>query len=119
MEENKKQVEEIISKEQIESVNETVDKAATVCQEKVGDPKIDYERVKQTLNSFEGMNIHTAIAVITTAMVLLPAGAILSINKMGERAFKAKALSEILSKAKDGDLAELLGLGEGLGKTEE
>lgn len=108
----KKEREEIISKEQIEDINETIDKAAEACSTKEEEQKIDFEKVKDTLRSLEGVNVHTVMSILTTAMLLLPAGAILTVNKMGGQAFKAKAFSEILKKAEDGGIAELIGLGK-------
>lgn len=107
----KKEKEEIITKEQIEGINETIDKAAGACSTKEEGQKIDFEKVKDTLRSLEGMNVYTVISILTTAMLLLPAGAILAVNKMGQQTFKAKALSELLKMTEDkGSIATLIGL---------
>lgn len=55
----------------------TINEAEKTCTEGP-DSKIDFTKVKEVLSSLEGCTAHTAVAIISTAFILLPAGAIMA-----------------------------------------
>ena len=93
MEETKKPV-EITSKEEMEKMLNTINEAEKACTEDP-DSKIDFTKVKEVLSSLEGCTAHTVVATISTAFILLYAGAIMATLDIGKEAFAAKALMQL------------------------
>ena len=92
--EEKKTV-EIISEEMVEKVinnlNEAEEKAPVA-----EDSNLDMNKVKEVIKSLAGCTPHTIVGIITTSLLLLPAGAIMAVLDMGKQALKAKTLSAII-----------------------
>lgn len=91
---------EIISKEEIEKVVNTITEAEEQCPME-GDKNMDLGKVKDVISSFEGCTPHTVVGALTTALLLLPAGAIMAVLDMGKKAFTAKAMSELMGMFKE------------------
>ena len=86
---------EIISKEEIEKVLETLNQAEEKCPVD-NDSNLDLAKVKETISSFEGCTPHTVVGILSTAFLILPASAIMAVLDMGKQALRAKALSEFM-----------------------
>ena len=84
----------IISKEMVEEVIDSLNKAEAAAPEKV-DNNLDMNKVKEVISSFEGCTSHTIVGIFCSAFLLLPAGAIIAVVDMGEKVFKVKALKEL------------------------
>lgn len=85
---------EFISKEEIEKVINTINE--------VGQKSNVYEdnstcinKVKEGISSLEGCTINTVVGILSTACLLLPAGAIMAVIDMAKKAFTVKAMLEI------------------------
>lgn len=92
--EEKKTV-EIISEEMVEKVINTLNEAekkAPVAE----DSNLDMNKVKEVIKSLAGCTPHTIVGIITTSLLLLPAGAIMAVLDMGKQALKAKAMAAIM-----------------------
>lgn len=94
MEEKEKVTVETISKEEIKKVINII----TEAEEKVGisDKKLDLGKVKEVISNFEGCTPQTVIGALAPALLLLPAGDIITVIDMGKKAFAAKAISELI-----------------------
>ena len=94
MEEKEKVTVETISKEEIEKVINTI----TEVEEKTGmnNKEVDLVKVKEVISNFEGCTLHTVVGALATALLLLPAGGIMTVIKMGKEALAAKAMSELM-----------------------
>lgn len=89
----KKETPEIISKEDVKKLVESLENAQKEHPEMDKETNVDTDKVKEVIASFEGCTVHTATIIITTAMLLLPAGAILAALDMGKSALKMKAIT--------------------------
>lgn len=86
----------VISKEEIEKVINVICEV----EEEVSDDKdnnIDFEKSKQLINSLEGCNSKTVVAVIIATLTMIPAGGIMAIINMAKKTFAAKAMEELTS----------------------
>lgn len=86
----------VISKEEIEKVINVICEV----EEEVSDDKdnnIDFEKSKQLINSLEGCNFKTVVAVIIATLTMIPAGGIMEIINMAKKTFAAKAMEELAS----------------------
>lgn len=101
--EEKKTV-EIISKEDVERLIATLNEAEVAHPEiKSEDVHVDTDKVKEVVASLEGCTVHTVVAVLSTAMILLPTGAVAAVLDMGKSTLKARAfsmLAQMLGKCK-------------------
>lgn len=88
---------EIISSETVDVVINSIKQAK---EEHPELKSIDTEKVKEVIESLRGCTVRTAISVISTAFLLLPAGGIMSCLDMGKSALKVKTAV---------DLRELMG----------
>lgn len=93
MEEKEKKV-EIISKEEIEKVVNCI-KAKEKCLVEE-DSNLDLDKVTEAVTNLEGCSAQTVVGILTTSMLLLPAGAIMVVLTMGKQVLRAKALSELM-----------------------
>lgn len=93
MEEKEKKV-EIISKEEIEKVVNCINEAKEKCLVEE-DSNLDLDKVTEAVTNLEGCSAQTVVGILTTSMLLLPAGAIMVVLTMGKQALRAKALSEL------------------------
>ena len=62
-------------------------------EEGSNESRIDFDKAKEVLRSFEGISVQTAVAILSTALLLLPLGAIAAVLDMGKSAIRAKTLS--------------------------
>lgn len=62
-------------------------------EEEAKESGIDFEKAKEVLKSLEGASVHTVVAILSTALLLLPLGAIAAVLDMGKSAIRAKTLS--------------------------
>lgn len=92
MEEKEKKV-EIISKEEIEKVVYHINEAKEKCLVEE-DSNLDLDKVTEAVTNLEGCSAQTVVGILTTSMLLLPAGAIMVVLTMGKQALRA-ALSEL------------------------
>lgn len=53
---------------------------------------IDTEKIKEVVAGLEGCTVHTVVSLLTTAMLMLPAGAVMAVIDMGKSTLKMKAL---------------------------
>lgn len=86
----------VISKEEIEKVINVICEV----EEEVSDDKdnnIDLEKSKQLINSLEGCNSKTVVAVIIATLTMIPAGGIMAIINMAKKTFAARAAAELAS----------------------
>ena len=85
---------ELITKEQIDNAVKSLTKAQKHAgEEDASESRIDFEKTKEVLRSLEGASVQTAIAILSTAFLFLPLGAIAAVLDMGKATIKAKALS--------------------------
>lgn len=98
MEEKEKEV-EIISKEEIEKVVNSINEAKEKCPVEE-DSNLDLDKVTEAVTNLEGCSVQTVMGILVTSMLLLPADAIMEVLTMGKKAFKAKALSELMGMEK-------------------
>lgn len=94
MEEKEKKV-EIISKEEIEKVVNCINEAKEKCLVEE-DSNLDFDKVTEAVTNLEGCSAQTVVGILTTSMLLLPAGAIMVVLTMGKKALRAKTLSELM-----------------------
>lgn len=94
MEEKEKKV-EIISKEEIEKAVNRINEAKEKCLVKE-DSNLDLDKVTEAVTNLEGCSAQTVVGILTTSMLLLPAGAIMVVLTMGKQVLRAKALSELM-----------------------
>lgn len=92
-------------KDKVETISpETVDVVInSIKQAKEEHPEIkdiDTEKIKEVIESLRGCTVQTVVGVISTAFLLLPAGAIMSCLNMSNSALKVKMAT---------DLRELMG----------
>lgn len=99
MEEKEKKV-EIISKEEIEKVVNHINEAKEECLVEE-DSNLDLDKVTEAVTNLEGCSAQTVVGILTTSMLLLPAGAIMAVLTMGKQALRAKALSELMDIVKE------------------
>lgn len=96
METNKKEEVELITKEQVDHVVETLTKAEEHAgKEEANESKIDFEKSKEVLRSLEGASIQTVITILSTTLLLLPLGAIATVLDMGKSVSRIKAMSAL------------------------
>lgn len=86
---------EIISKEEIEKVINNIEEAEKKFPVE-NDSDLDLNKVKEELTNLEGCSVQTAVGILTSAMLLLPAGAIAAVLQMGKQALKAKAFAKFM-----------------------
>ena len=89
----------VISKKEIEKVINVICKAEKEASNDKDD-NIDFEKFKQLINSLEGCNSPTVVAVIVATLTMIPAGCIMAIIDMAKKAFAAKAMAELASQFK-------------------
>lgn len=89
----------VISKKEIEKVINVICKAEKEASNDK-DNNIDFEKTKQLINSLEGCNSQTVVAVIIATLTMIPAGCIMAIIDMAKKAFAAKAMAELASQFK-------------------
>lgn len=94
MEEKEKVTVETISKEEIEKVINTITKAGEEVD--MNNKELDLVKVKEVISNFEGCTPQTVVGALATALLLLPAGGIMAVIKMGKEALAAKAMSELM-----------------------
>lgn len=94
----KEKKEEIISKEEIEEVVNHINEAKKKCPVKE-DSNLDLDKVTEVVTNLEGCSVQTVMGILATSMLMLPAGAIMAVLTVGERALRAKALSELMDTA--------------------
>lgn len=85
---------EFISKEEIEKVINTINEVwqkSNVYE----DNSIYINKVKEGISSLEGCTITTVVGILSTACLLLPAGAIMAVIDMAKKAFTVKAMIEM------------------------
>lgn len=99
MEEKEKKTVEILSKEMVEKVINSINEAEAVAPVQEGS-NLDMNKVKEVISSLEGCTAHTVVGILSTALLLLPAGAIMAVMDMGKKAFTAKALGELMGMVK-------------------
>ena len=61
---------------------------------------LDMNKVKEVISSLEGCTAHTVVGILSTAFILLSAGAIMAVMDMGKKAFTSKALGELMGMVK-------------------
>ena len=98
MDEKEKKTVETISAEMIDEVINSIKKAEEEHPELKAE-NTDTEKVKEVLESLKGCTAHTVVGVVSTAFLLLPAGAIMACLNMGKQALSAKVLSGIMRMA--------------------
>lgn len=97
MEQKKTDEVELITKEQVDHVVESLTKAREHAgQEKANKSKVDFEKTEEVLRSLEGKSIHTVVAILTTAFLILPIDAVAAVVDMGKGIIRAKAVSDFL-----------------------
>lgn len=94
MEEKEKVTVETISKEEIEKVINTITKAGEEVD--MNNKELDLVKVKEVISNFEGCTPQTVAGALATALLLLSAGGIMTVIKMGKKAFATKAMSELM-----------------------
>lgn len=94
MDEKEKKV-KIISAEMIDKVINSIEDAKKEHPE-LKQGNIDLEKAKEALKSLKDCTVQTVVGVVSTAFLLLPAGAIMACLDMGKQVFEAKALSEVM-----------------------
>lgn len=82
--------EDLILDEDIQNVIESV-----AAVDNTDNPNIDKDKVIEHIKSYKGLNTYTVAAIISTATLLLPAGAIMAVRGAAEKAFSIKALAEL------------------------
>lgn len=95
MEEKKTGDVKLITKEQVDHVVETITKAQKDAGEK--ESKIDFEKAKEIIKSFEGTSIHTVTLALSSAFILLPINSIVTALDMGKSVIKVKTLSALFN----------------------
>ena len=83
-----------ISKEDIEKVINSINEAEKRTNVSK-DNSLDVNKVKEAISSFEGYTAQTIVGIISTACLLLPAGAIMAVIDMAKKAFTTKAMLEM------------------------
>lgn len=86
---------EIISAETVDKVINSIKETKEEHPE-FKDGNTDLEKVKEVLGSLKDCTAHTVMGVVTTALLLLPAGAIIACLDMGKQALRVRALSELV-----------------------
>lgn len=91
--ENEEKKVEVISKEDIERLLESIDEAHEKhnIEEATG---VDLSKVKEVLSGLEGCSVYTVISLLSTAMLLLPTKGITVVLEMGKDALKTKFITE-------------------------
>ena len=98
----------IIPKEEFEKALKALDRAEKDCQEE-DLTNINFQEVKEYILTLEGKSTSTVVGIVTTALLLLPTGAVLAVLDNGKKIFSAKAmidLSKALSQKENSESSE-------------
>lgn len=98
MEKKEKEV-KIISKEEIEKVVNSINETKEKCPVEE-DSNLDLDKVTEAVTNLEGCSVQTVMGILTTSMLLLPAGEIRAVLTMGKQTLRAKVLSELMGMVK-------------------
>lgn len=88
---------ELITKEQVDRVIETITQVQKDYAEEEGSNKsrFDFDKTKEVLRSLEGVSVQTVVTILSTAILLLPLNAMITVLDMGKTAIKSKTLSTL------------------------